>query len=131
MEEKDILQKILIYLQKRYNGFNEIKNVTKQLQDALQYDDVVTIRMLISMRQEEMDRIDRIDQEYQVVWSNLTEGQRNGLEKGEFSSFSPENFPLLEKIKEIEQKNRNLLMNLIAQDKIVNRKLAGDKTYYS
>ncbi len=131
MEEKDVLQKIAIYLQKKYNGFNAIKNLTDQLQEALQYDDVVTIRLLIAMRQEEMDQMDQMDQEYKVLLAGLTEQQKKGLEKGDTFPFSPENFPLLEKIKEIKQRNRNLLSSLIEQDKIVNRKLAGDKTYYS
>ena len=131
MEEKDILQRIAICLQKKYNGFNEIKNITKQLQDALQYDDVVTIRMLIEMRQEEMEQVDQVDAEYIAALHDLTEQQRNGLETGDTLPFSPENFALFQKIQEIKQRNQNLLINLLAQDKIVNRKLAGDKTYYS
>ncbi len=33
MEEKELLQQIAVLAQKRYNGLNEIENVTNQLQD--------------------------------------------------------------------------------------------------
>ena len=73
MEEKQLLQQIAISLQKRYNGLIEIENITKQLQDALQFNDVVSIRMLITMRQQEMDSIDQINAAYQRLLEHLTD----------------------------------------------------------
>lgn len=130
MEEKVLLQQIAILLQKKYNGLNEIENITKQLQDALGYDDIVSIRMLIVMRQEEMDSIDEIDAEHQACLEGLTEVQKNALKTGSVRPFSGENAAMVEKIAEMQQKNKRLLQRLIEQDKIVNRKLAGEKSYY-
>lgn len=130
MEEKECLQQIAILLQKRYNGLNEIESITRQLQDALGYDDVVSIRMLIVMRQQEMDSIDQINAQYKEALEGLTEAQKKALKTGNTDPFSGENAAMIQKIAEIQQKNTRLLERLIEQDKIVNRKLAGDKSYY-
>ncbi|MBS4959377.1 MAG: hypothetical protein KHZ62_00965 [Clostridiales bacterium] len=130
MEEKEILQNIAVYLQKKYNGLNEIENLTKQLQDALSYGDRVTIRMLIKMRQEEMDQIDQIDLKRTRILNTLSESKKRALKKGDPSPFLAENEDLVKKIAEIEHKNHRVLEKLIEQDKFVNRRLAGDKSYY-
>ena len=130
MEEKECLQQIAILLQKKYNGLNEIENITKQLQDVLGYDDAVSIRMLIVMRQQEMDSIDQIDKEYQICLEGLTEVQKNALQTGSTRPFAGENAAMVQKIVEIRQKHKRLLERLIEQDKLVNRKLAGEKSYY-
>lgn len=130
MEEKELLQQIAIFMQKKYNGLNEIANVTNQLQDALQYNDVVTIRMLIKMRQEEMDEIDRFDRQRGQLMEQLTEAQKKALKDGDFLHFSGDAAPFAEKIGEIAEKNQRLLQKLIEQDRRVNRRLAGEKSYY-
>lgn len=130
MEEKELLQNIAIVLQKKYNGYNEIQNITNQLQDALQYNDTVTIRMLIKMRQEEMDVIDRFNQDYHQWMERLTEAERNALKNGEIHHFSEAAAPLAAKIVDIREKNQRLLQKLIEQDRRVNLKLNGEKSYY-
>lgn len=130
MEEKEILQEIAVHLQKKYNGFNEIDRITKQLQDALGYDDIVTIRMLIRMRQQEMETIDGVDVQLQALLAQLTEEQKNALKDGDCLHFSGENAAMVQKIAEIQKKNKSLLEKLIEQDKRVNLKLAGEKSYY-
>lgn len=130
MEEKELLQKITILTQKKYNGYNEIANVTNQLQDALQYNDVVTIRMLIKMRQQEMDEIDGFTRQRNELLAQLTQAQRNALKNGATDHFSGEATPFAEKIIDIQAKNQRLLQKLIEQDKRVNRRLNGEKSYY-
>ena len=130
MEEKELLQQIAVLAQKRYNGLNEIENVTNQLQDALHYNDVVTIRMLIRMRQQAMDEIDHFDRQRKELMEQLTPEQREELKHGEAQHFA-EGGAFVQKIAEIQQKSQALLKRLIAQDERVNRKLAGDKSYYN
>lgn len=130
MEEKEILQEIAVHLQKKYNGFNEIDTITNQLQDALGYDDIVTIRMLIRMRQQEMETIDEVDVQLKALWAQLTEEQKKALKDGDYLHFSGENAAMVQKIEEIQKKNKRLLEKLIEQDKRVNLKLAGEKSYY-
>ena len=132
MEEKELLQQIAVLAQKRYNGLNEIENVTNQLQDALHYNDVVTIRMLIRMRQQTMDEIDHFDRQRKELMEQLTPEQREELKHGEPRHFAESGAgTLVQKIAEIQQKSQALLKRLIAQDERVNRKLAGDKSYYN
>lgn len=130
MDERETLKTIAICLQKRYNGLNEMENITRQLQDALNYNDVVTIRMLVRMRQQEIDNIDMSDRQRLEISDGLSEWQQNALREGDGRPFAPENAPLVHKIHEIMEKNHRLLGRLIEEDKKVNRKLAGDKTYY-
>lgn len=130
MDEKEILQSIAVCFQKRYNGLSEMENITKQLQEALSYDDVVTIRMLVRMRQQEIDNIDATDKQRAEIADGLSKAQQDALQKGDESLFAPENAPLVHRIGEIMEKNHRLLGRLIEEDKKVNRKMAGDKTYY-
>ena len=124
MDEKETLQSIAVCFQKKYNGFVEMESITKQLQDALNYDDVVTIRMLVRMRQHMTDR------QWSEIADKLSKAQQDALKKGDDSLFAPENAPLVRRIGEIVQNSHRLLGRLIEEDKKVNRKLAGDKTFY-
>ena len=130
MDEKETLQSIAVCFQKKYNGFVEMESITKQLQDALNYDDVVTIRMLVRMRQQEIDNIDMTDRQWAEIADKLSKAQQDALKKGDDSLFAPENAPLVRRIGEIVQNCHRLLGRLIEEDKKVNRKLAGDKTFY-
>lgn len=130
MDEKETLQSIAVCLQKKYNGFVEMESITKQLQDALNFDDVVTIRMLVRMRQQEIDNIDMVDKQRTEIAEKLSKAQQDALKKGDGSLFAPENAPLVHRIGEIMQNSHRLLGRLIEEDKKVNRKLAGDKTFY-
>ncbi len=130
MDEKETLQSIAVCLQKKYNGFVEMESITKQLQDALNFDDVVTIRMLVRMRQQEIDNIDETDRQRAEISDKLSKAQQDALKKGDGSLFAPENAPLVRRIGEIMQNSHRLLGRLIEEDKKVNRKLAGDKTFY-
>ena len=130
MDEKEILQQIAIYMQKRYNGFSEIANITNQLQDALGYNDVVTIRMLIKMRQQEMEEIDRYDKERLRLFGQLEPESYNALKNGDILHFSGESRTFAERIVDLYQKIQRMLEKLIEQDQRVNRRLAGEKSYY-
>ncbi len=130
MDEKETLQSIAVCFQKKYNGFVEMESITKQLQDALNYDDVVTIRMMVRMRQQEIDNIDMTDRQWSEIADKLSKAQQDALKKGDDSLFAPENAPLVRRIGEIVQNSHRLLGRLIEEDKKVNRKLAGDKTFY-
>ena len=130
MDEKETLQSIAVCLQKKYNGFVEMESITKQLQDALNFDDVVTIRMLVRMRQQEIDNIDMTDRQWAEIADKLSKAQQDALKKGDDSLFALENAPLVRRIGEIMQNSHRLLGRLIEEDKKVNRKLAGDKTFY-
>lgn len=130
MDEKETLQSIAVCLQKKYNGFVEMESITKQLQDALNFDDVVTIRMLVRMRQQEIDNIDETDRQRAEISDKLSKAQQDALKKGDGSLFAPENAPLVRRIGEIMQNSHRLLGRLIEEDRKVNRKLAGDKTFY-
>lgn len=131
MDEKQRLQQIAVLLQKRYNGLTEIETITNQLQEAMDYNDVVSIRMLIAMRQEEMDSIDQINASYRAFWDTLTEVQKKALKRGNVRMFSEDSAVLVQKIAEIQQKNTRLLERLVAQDQRVNRRLAGENSYYA
>ena len=130
MDEKETLQSIAVCFQKKYNCFVEMESITKQLQDALNYDDVVTIRMLVRMRQQEIDNIDMTDRQWAEIADKLSKAQQDALKKGDDSLFAPENAPLVRRIGEIVQNSHRLLGRLIEEDKKVNRKLAGDRTFY-
>lgn len=130
MEEKEILQEITGYLQKRYIGFNEIYTITEQLQEAISYEDIVTLRMLIRMRQQEMESMDKLNLQMQACLAQLTEEQKKALKEGNGLCFLAENAAMLQRIMELQEKNKRFLERLVEQDKRVNLQLAGEKSYY-
>ena len=130
MEEKEILQEITGYLQKRYIGFNEIYTITEQLQEAISYEDIVTLRMLIRMRQQEMESMDAVNLQMQACLAQLTEEQKKALKEGNSFCFLAENAAMLQRIMELQEKNKRFLERLVEQDKRVSLQLAGEKSYY-
>lgn len=123
--------KVMILLQRRYNFIREISKYTSELEDALTRNDEVSTEMVLQMRADEMAKADDCTNE---IW-NLAGTDKEAQKKLCLLMVSdPEQMPgeSLEekKIYEIRRKTRELIEQLQAVDKRLNRKLTGDRSYY-
>ena len=53
------LEQVMVLLQRRYNFLREIKRLTADLQDAVSREDSVSAGLILQMRADEMENIDR------------------------------------------------------------------------
>ena len=59
------MKKIMILLQRKYSSIREIANLTKELEGAFARNDEVSATMLLQMRADEMEKIERCMEE---IW---------------------------------------------------------------
>ena len=64
---------ILTNMQKKYNLLNDFMNLTKEMEKALSYNDYVSLKMLLNMRQDNMKNIENLDKLIKKMILNLPE----------------------------------------------------------
>lgn len=72
----DDLLKVAIVLQKKGNAFFEIFNLTKQLQEVVTMNDMVSVKMLMNERKEAILTAAAADDEVQEVLSSIPDDKR-------------------------------------------------------
>ena len=129
--DENIIAAALATERKRYTTLTEVMELTKELGDAFQRQDQVSVRLFLSMRQEPINQLREYraiqrkrcaalpDEEGEVLWKVLT---------GQGSGDGSEQLQVLEKL--IGQ-NRNLLERVLEADRQVSMKLGGKKSYYA
>lgn len=126
------LEHIMILLQRRYNAIREIGRLTDELQDAFYRKDEVSASMMLEMRAEEMAKSDACVQE---IWAISENGPEEAaavkrLMSREFRVDSPPKDIEERKIYEIRQRTQSLLDKIQVTDQQMNRRVAGEKSYY-
>lgn len=128
---EEFLSEILIRVQRNYMHMVEIERLTKDMGDALSRNDKESMELLLKMRGEEMDQAGTIKNEIQTITSVL-----DGEEKEKFDSWlsgrdepAPDCFEA-KKIAELSAQTRQTLNRTIDLDKVLNIKVAGNKSYY-
>ncbi len=107
---------------------HEIEDYTVQLAQALDCKDNVSIKMVLTMRQEPILRIGEIEEEIQAWLGSLPEEtaiKYNGLLEGSEPENSEE-AALSEQVKI----NRRLLERIVALDKRLSLRMGGKRSYY-
>ncbi len=118
----------LVQLKKIYAALNEALDLTRQLAEAVDRDDQITIRMLVSMRQEPTDKLARAHQALDQQKAALSEADRERLSailKGDVRP-EPEEAALAAQAAQ----NQRTLKQLVDLDRVVNRTLAREKSIY-
>ena len=93
-----------------YRALSEVQDITRELLDAVDRQDQVSVRLFLSMRQEQINQLR--DQK------ELLKKQCGGLPKEEGD--------LLRQV----ERNRALLERTLQADKALSRRLAGRETFY-
>ena len=133
MAQSDLdMKKMMILFQRRYNSIYDVCRLTDQLADALARKDEVSISMVLEMRAEELAKFDECTGEIWgmcagadveivqrirfLITSEPAEGAGESLEE--------------KKIYEIRRKTQAVIDQLRVLDERLNRRMAGEKSYY-
>ena len=130
MDEK-VIAAILATERKYSAALSEVMELTEELDDALQRQDQVAVRMFLSMRQEPINQLREYrglqrkrcaampDQEGEALWQVLT-GEREG-----------EGSPQFQPLERLAGQNKKLLERIQQKDRQISVKMGGKKSFYS
>ena len=118
-------------LQRKYGSLNEIQKTTQEMQDALSRNDRVSMEMLISMRQEEIERAADCDRDIRYLLSILEPDKREQFRGwlNEVTAKEADGFEAV-KISEIASSVKKVLERTIQVDKQMSQRVAGKDSYY-
>lgn len=127
MEAKALLD-AHVQLKRVYTALNEALDLTRQMADAADRNDEVAAQLLVSMRQEPTDKLARahqaLDQQRQALPE--TDAARLAALLQGAAAETAEEAALANQV----GLNRRVLAQLVDLDRVVNRKLAREKSVY-
>lgn len=140
---EELLVEILKQTRKKYNHFNEIHRMTKELGDALSRNDRGSAQILLGMRGDEMLLVDGCRKSVRLLVENAGDPDRELLESllfgdknanwkaanAEGLSVREEQF--LNQIVEMNIKTAAIRRETVAMDQVLSRKLAGNDSFYN
>ncbi len=119
---------MLLQKRKQMIRLNEVEDLTRQLGQALDRRDEVSVKMLIAMRQEPVLRLEEIEGEIRDRLESVPEETAirlaellNGAEPG-----TPEEDALSAQV----EKNRRLLERIVSLDKLMSTRVGGRYSFY-
>ena len=126
--EASALMDAHVQLKRIYTALSEAMDLTRELAAAVDRDDQISAQMLVSMRQEPIDKLTRARQALEQQRQSLPAGDADRLSailKGAEAETAEEG-PLTAQV----GVNQRVLKQLVELDRVVNRKLAREKSVY-
>ncbi len=123
---------ITLNLQKQYNKVNELQELTKQMTECLQRNDMFSFRMLVRMRGKVMIELGSLDITQEEMLKTLTKDEETRARKAltlEVDATQLENIDL-RRMNEIYSNIKRNLKNTIYYDKAISLKIGGDSSFY-
>lgn len=123
---------VSLNLQKKYNKVNELQDITKQMAESLQRNDIYSFQLLMKMRTEVMLEIDSIDYAREDLLNEMAQQDKKtalwvmGKQVEESQLKTPE----LQRLYAIHEKIGRCLARTIQLDKGMNLKMAGENSFY-
>ncbi|WP_027399717.1 hypothetical protein [Anaerovorax odorimutans] len=117
------LNKILSNLQVKYNHYNNLFNLTKQLEEVFKMNDEVSIAATLNMRQKVMLIVDKLDAENRLIVSKLPKAIKERMTEVLFPKGDPVRLEnaLETNIFDTNKRNLTLLKKIIDLDDKVNK----------
>lgn len=127
---EELYSEILKRVQRNYVHMTEIERITKELGTALSSNDRESVRLLLKMRQGEMDLAGEVKQEIQLLVRSSGDEKEKllGWLRGEAKE-EPESFEE-KKILELSRQLLHAIGRVTEIDKVLNSRLAGKDSYY-
>ena len=113
---------------RRYALLSELFDLTKQLAEAVDRDDEIATRMLLSMREEPLEKMRQVEENLTRQRSSLSE--EDGRRLAELLSGAPAQRQEENGLSGQVGTNRRLLGQLVELDKRVNKKVTREKSVY-
>lgn len=111
-----------------YAKLTETESLTRELGEALERQDQVSVRMLMSMRRKPVSELLELQGQKKLKSLDLSKGDKvqfDRLAEGG-GPLSPGEEPLVKQV----AVNRRLLQRLLEKDRGVSQRLCGDRSYY-
>ena len=125
---KDDWLELTVLEKKKYNYLVELQDLTGQLAENLDRNDQVSVRMLVAMRQDPVRLLAEVDNSGKIRLAALSEEDRRRagelLKEGQPRDDGERVFL------EQAQKTRRLLEQVVAMDRRVSMKMAGENSFY-
>ncbi len=127
MQNNDLIE-ALVLQKKLYSGFTEVFDLSRQLAEAIDRQDTVSVRMLIGMRQDPINRLAEIRGSLVEKISALPpeDGERLRALLNGGAAQGPAESQLAEQV----AVNQRLLDKLLALDKRLNQKIGDKKSLF-
>lgn len=113
------------------NLFNEVEDISLQLAEAIDRRDEVSMRMIVAMRYEPIHKLAIADRAIRDQLDNIDDSEDakriRAILNGDESAAQGE---LEQSLAQQAASNIRLQKRIIEQDKILSRKIAGDKSIY-
>jgi uncharacterized membrane protein YvbJ len=129
--EDEMLIEILKEMQKKYQCFNEIERITKDIGDALSRNDRALVQILLGMRQEEIDQAEMSERNIHLLLSYVSTDEATlamNWIRGNKENM-PEN-PIIKKLAEKGNSTQLLVQRTIELDRYISMRLAGKDSFY-
>ena len=126
--EQDVILKAHVQAKRIYSLLAEVLDLSRQLTEALDRNDQVTVRMLVSMRREPINklRLARAVLEEQKMELPAEDGKR----LAELLNGEPAREEVEQALAAQVQMNRRLLQQVLELDKTLSLKVAREKSFY-
>lgn len=130
---EELLMVVAVQVQKKYRHMDEVKKLTKELEEGLSKDDRVVTNMVLVMRGKELEEISACDLCIQQLLAGADQGSRETVEKA-LGIKSYENeceaSVLWKRIRDTVQATRSIWRQTVDMDKVLSKRLAGADSYY-
>ncbi len=129
---EQVYMALTLHLQKKYNKVNELQDLTKQMAECLQRDDMVSFHLFMRMREKTMLEIDSLEYAQEDILKGMPTAKetfaREALtveahEKGQETAE-------LCRIHEIYNSIKRSLQSTIQYDKAISLKVGGENSFY-
>ena len=125
---KDDWLELTVLERKKYNYLVELQDLTGQLAENLDRNDQVSVRMLVAMRQDPVRLLAEVDNSGKIRLAALSEEDRRRA--GELRKEGQPRDDGERIFLEQAQKTRRLLEQVVAMDRRVSMKMAGENSFY-
>ena len=125
---KDLLD-LAVLERKKYNELNEVMDLTRQLGEALDRSDKVSIKMLVAMRQDPILRLEEIERTAKERRKSLPQEEAERVEAllGGAAPRGQEE----KTFQEQSRQARSLLERVVELDRRINLRMAGEDSFYN
>ena len=132
MEDVLDVENLAILCQRKYTFMKDVKNLTDEISEVLSGDDGYTAELLLDER---MDKLRKVQDTTERIELLGEAGPKAAFMAHRLIFSEPEDIvpetPDEKLVKEIRIKTRALIKELQDQDRRLNMRLAGDKSYYA
>ncbi len=122
------LNEMLQQKRKQMLRLNEVSDLTSQLAQAFDRKDEVSVKMLLSMRQEPILRLEEIEEEIRDRLASLPE--ESAIRIAELLNGAEPETPAEDALSAQVEKNRRLLERIVSLDKVISARVGGRHSFY-